>query len=88
MSQESPVWEKHHKRTHKNQPVGHSCILCCSASDNKSRPFQHMKYGRNDMLADILHGKNLLGGAIICLSCHNKLIQNLVCLMLHMQKCG
>ena len=77
MSQESPVGEKHHKRPHKNQSVGHNCILCCSASDNKSRPFQYMTYGRNDMLADILHGKNLLGGAIICLRCNIKLIQNM-----------
>ena len=69
--------KKHHKRPHKNQSLGHNCILCCSASDNKSRPFQHMTYGRNDILADILHGKNVVGGAIICLRCHNKLIQNL-----------
>ena len=77
MSQESPVGEKHHKRPHKNQSVGPNCILCCSTSDNKSRPFQLTKYGRNDMLAHILHGQNLLEGAIICLRCHNKLIQNM-----------
>ena len=77
MSQESPVGEKHHKRPHKNQSVGHNCILCCSASDKKSRPFLLMTYGRNDMLADVLHGKKFLGGAIICLRCHNKLIQNM-----------
>ena len=49
--------KKHHKRPHRFQSVGHNCILCCSASDNKSRPFQHMTYGRNDMPTDILHGK-------------------------------
>ena len=69
--------KKHHKRPHKNQSVGHNCILCCSASDNKSRPFQLTTYGRNDMLADILHGKNFLAGAIMCFRCHNKLIQNM-----------
>ena len=90
MSQEPPVGEKHHKRPHNNQSVGHNCISCCSASDNKSRPFQHMTYGRNDMLADILHGQNLMGGAIICLRCHNKLIQNMFvscCICENVVKC-
>ena len=44
----------------------------------KADTFKLTTYGRNDMLADILHGENFLAGAIICLRCHNKLIQNML----------